>query len=299
MEKLYEYLINFGFKKEDVDRIVNTYPLKSNLPERILINAQYINNFFLTQKISKRQIIKMVRMMPKLYVYNADTLKQKIDNLANMLFIKDIEVLKMIKKMPQIFCLSEENIKNTINYLISLGYTIDDIRIMMKKFPTLVSFSEENLNQKINNLINFGFNNDQVIQITKALPTIFSYQINHVNEKLNWFLSLGYNQTEVIKIITTLPAILGFSLENIQNKVDFYKEIGLDYLILNETRQLIQSVELSYARYHYLKHNNIPLNSHRMLFYSKNNFQKQFNISSEQLLSMYPYKKDMEILKNS
>ena len=78
----------------------------------------------------------------------------------------------------------------------------------------------------------------------------------------------------------------------ISKKIDYLREINLDFVVLEDTKQLIQSVDLTYARYEYFKskNQNIDSNNYRLLFYNNKKFTKQFGIEKKELLETYSYK---------
>ena len=116
-------------------------------------------------------------------------------------------------------------------------------------------------------------------------------------ENYNFLISLGYSKEEVIKMTKTLPTIYGLSIENIRQKVDYYDSIGLKQIVVEDTRQLIQSTALSYARYEYYTKEHgmdIDMSNYLLLFMGNKQFEKRFNITKKQLLGKYNYQRDME-----
>ena len=73
-----------------------------------------------------------------------------------------------------------------------------------------------------------------------------------------------------------LPALFSYSTENIKRKINFYKSINLENIVLEDTKHLMQSASLSYARYRYLTSKGIKItkDNYSKLFYSQNNFKK-------------------------
>ena len=259
MEEVYNYLIDFGFRKEDIDKIVNTYPLNELIPSTLL---KYIKNdcdYLLELDYTKSQIIKMAKSFPKLFSFNVENISQKLENLILLGYSK-VQVIKMTISVPSIFSLSIENVKQKLEDIMSLGYTQEEVKI-----------------------------------ITLKLPSIFGNSIEYIKQKLEDIMSLGYTQEEVKKMTLELPTLFSLSFENIPKKINFYKEIGLDFIVINDTKYLMQSVELSYARYNYVKNNNIQMKSYGYLFYNEKTFKNQFGVTKQELLQMYPYNKEEEI----
>ena len=74
----------------------------------------------------------------------------------------------------------------------------------------------------------------------------------------------------------TLPAIYSYSIENLKKKTEFYDEINLHELAIIDAKQLMQSVDLSYARYEFYKEQGIiiGINNYKKLFINQKRFEK-------------------------
>ena len=96
---------------------------------------------------------------------------------------------------------------------------------------------------------------------------------------------------EIIKMTKILPTLFGLSEENIEEKLNFYNDINLSLIAINDTKKLMQSVELSYARYMYFKERGITIDesNYIRLFYDNKTFSKQYGITKEELLEKYKY----------
>ena len=70
----------------------------------------------------------------------------------------------------------------------------------------------------------------------------------HLKDIFAFFLKNGYSKEEVIKMTKSLPQIYSLSKENMKQKIDFYDSIGMHVLAVIDTKYLMQSVNLSYAR---------------------------------------------------
>lgn len=88
-----------------------------------------------------------------------------------------------------------------------------------------------------------------------------------------------------------LPTLYGLSIENIKTKINYLREIKLNFIITQDTKKLMQSVDLTYARYEYLKEigYSISEENYAKLFYNNKRFIKQFAIAKNELLKKYPY----------
>ena len=143
-------------------------------------------------------------------------------------------------------------------------------------------------------LCNFGYTKEEskeilnIYSLNKCKPETLKKKIEEINMYME---KLGYSKEEVIKMTKSLPAIYGYRIDNIKQKIDFYDSIGLHELAINDTKRLMQSVSLSYARYMFYKEKNIEITdkSYNKLFINQKQFQKAYGITKEELLEKYDY----------
>ena len=176
-------------------------------------------------------------------------------------------------------------------YMEKLGYSKEEVIKMTKSLPVIYSLSIDNIKQKIEDIEKLGYSKAEVIKITKSMPSLYGYSIDTLKQKIEDMEKLGYSRAEVIKMTKSLPAIYSYSIDNIKQKIDFYDSIGLHELAINDTKQLMQSVSLSYARYMFYKEKNIEITdkSYNKLFINQKQFQKAYGITKEELLEKYDY----------
>ena len=321
MEELINLLCNLGYTKEESKEILNTYSLNAYKPETLKKKIEEINIYMkklgyskkevikmpaiysysidnIKQKIedmkklgySKKEVIKMTKSLPAIYGYSIDNIKKKIEDMKKLGYSKE-EVIKMTKSLPSIYCLSIDNIKKKIEDMEELGYSKAEVIKITKSMPSLYGYSIDTLKQKIEDMEKLGYSRAEVIKMTKSLPAIYGYNIDNIKQKIEDMEKLGYSRAEVIKMTKSLPAIYGLSIDNIKQKIDFYDSIGLHELAINDTKKLMQSVSLSYARYMFYKEKNIEITdkSYNKLFINQKQFQKAYGITKEELLEKYDY----------
>ena len=93
-----------------------------------------------------------------------------------------------------------------------------------------------------------------------------------------------------------MPTIFGYGIENIKEKIDFLISENLKNIILKKPKNLMQSVDLTYARYRYLteeRHIDIDEENSRYLFKNKKEFENTFGIDNLTLVSNYCYDKEV------
>ena len=289
-----EYLLQLGYSKEEIKTILNSYPLCNLKKDTLLLKIKEVYYLLISLGYSHEDVIKMTKVLPSLFGLSIENIKQKIDDLISLGYSRD-DVIKMTKISPTLFGYSIENIKQKMDNLISLGYSRDDVIKMSKSLPTLLCLSIETIKQKIDDLVSLGYSRDDVIKMSKSLPTLLCLSIENIKQKIDDLISLGYSYNDVIKMTIILPSLFSFSTENIRQKTIFLKQIDLDFIAVEDTKKLMQSIDLTYARYMFLKDKGIEINkeNYRRLFYNAKQFEKQYGIDKSTLLEKYNYQKHM------
>ena len=167
---------------------------------------------------------------------------------------------------------------------------------MTKNSPSIYSYSIETIKQKIEDMITLGYTKEEVVKMTKGIPIIYSLSIENMRQKIEDIISLGYTKEEVIKMTKSLPSIYSLSIESIKQKIDFYDSIDMHELAVINPKQLMQSVNLSYARYSFYKDRgiDIDMNNYGKLFVGQKKFEKTYGITKKELLEKYDYNKYKE-----
>ena len=250
-----EYLLKLGYSHEDIEKILSSYALKNLKEDTLLIHIKNNYNLLISLGYSHEDVIKMTKTFPSLYSYSIENIKQKIEDL------------------------------------VSLGYNRADVIKMTKTLPSLYGLGIENINQKIEDLVSLGYKRADVIKMTKSFPSLYGYSIETINQKIEDLASLGYNRADVIKMTKTLPSLYSLSIENIKQKTIFLKEINLDFIVADDTKKLMQSIDLTYARYMFLREKGIEItrDNYKRLFYNAKQFEKQYGIDKSTLLEKYSY----------
>ena len=73
--------------------------------------------------------------------------------------------------------------------------------------------------------------------------------------------------------------------------IDFYKNIGITEVFVDNAIRLMQSIELSYARYCFYKSMGIEINknNYKKLFLDQKKFISIYGITNKELIQMYNY----------
>ena len=307
-----DWLLNF--KDEDLEKnILNVYSylekyytkkeiIKITKKSSVLFNCSNTKN--IEDKInvivgfgySKAEVIKMAKKAPALYSLKAEKIKQKIEDMIELGYTKE-EVIIMTKKTPTLYSLKAEKIKQKIKDMIELGYTKGEVLKMSKKCSSLYTFSIESMKIRIGDMISLGYTKEDVIEMTKNQPNLYSLSIEYIKQRIKDIISLGYTKEDAIEMTKALPSLFGLSMKNIKQKINFYKSVNLENIILEDTKQLMQSATLSYARYRYLTIKGIKItkDNYVKLFYSQRSFKEIFGADNETLKRLYPFEEYIKV----
>ena len=211
-----------------------------------------------------------------------------------------VEIKKIIKFLPAICCLNLENLNQKLEDLISLGYSKNDVIKMIKKFSSIFSISIENIKQKMKDIEALGYNEDEVLSMTRMFPVIFSLDVENIKQKNKDLENLGYTPDEVKKITVTFPQVYSLSVDNLTPKIEFYDSIELHRMVVKDPRNLMQSVNVSYARHKFLQEKgiNITMANYKKIFVAHKQFEDQYKITKETLFEKYNYEEDKKLIKS-
>ena len=134
---LKEKLISLGYSENDIDKIVNWYPMIRTSENRISDIVEENFQFLLDYGYSKNEIIKMT--------------------VTN----------------PGIFSITVEKIFNMINLLLALGYKKNNIIKISKSQPFIFSYSTKHVLDLFNNLCSLGIKDVIVIKMTSEIPQLY------------------------------------------------------------------------------------------------------------------------------
>jgi len=136
-----------------------------------------------------------------------------------------------------------------------------------------------------------GYKKEDVLKMTIMHPAIYTYNINRIIQRIEDLIDLGYTKEQVLEITKYFPAIFGASIENLKEKIKYYDSIGLHEIAVITPKNLMQSIEVSYARYEFYKSIDLDINidDFTKLFIGRKKFEKQYKVDTTDLLKEYNY----------
>ena len=289
-ECLEKYMLSLGFKKNDIKKILDNNVVRKYSSDNLLNNINDLFYYLTKFGYNKTQIINMIKKLPNICTLGINNIIEKFNLLLEIGYNKE-QIIKITVKQSHILAYSIDNMKKKINDLKKIGYRNDQIIKITTNLPSIYGLSINNIGKKINDLIEIGYKKNDIIIMSLILPSIYSYSIENIKQKINDLMSLGYTKEEVIQMTIKFPALFGSTFGNIKEKVGFYKEKNMDFWIVKNTKYLMQSIELTYARYCFLLDIGIEINknNYTKLFVCQSDFKKQYKITTSEILEKYNY----------
>ena len=283
-------------KKELLKEILEYYIEKENLKtetdidlEKIFINLGY-----------KETEYKVIMKEERLMRLSSEILNRNINNNYNW-FIEqgytNKNIIKMTKEMPTIYSLNVETIEQKYKDIMAMGFTKEEVIKITASYSGFYSISINKVYDVAKDLVFLGFDWKDMLNIIKSFPAIVSLSSDRINQGYDYLIELGYSKEESLEMIKSFPQIVALKKETLEPKFSFYKSIGLIEAITTHPKNLMQSVDLSYARYKFLEENGVTITmaNNKKLFTSNEFFERQYKITKEQLLNNY--KKDKMLIK--
>ena len=285
----------YGYTDKQIEKILESYIFRDRGEEFIINWLKEKFEFFSSVGYTKSQILKMTVVYPSLFTYGIDNFVKKIEFLKSLGYA-DEEVIKITCSAHQVYGHSVDSIMQKIEEIESLGYKREQVLKIMLLSTSLFASGVNTIKQKFNYLETLGYTKEEVLKITNFFPNLYGVSIDNIKGKMDVIQSLGYSKEEVLKLILGLPTLLGYSNEHLKEKFSFFIKMGLRDVPLSRPRNLMQSVDLTYARFRFLteeRNKEISMKTVSSLFAGSNLFQKTYKISKDELLARYSYDLDV------
>lgn len=292
-EEIIKYLLIYGYKESEIILILTNYKV-AILKQATLLEIIKTTNIFLEEKgYTKQEIIKIATKFPQLYSYGKNNLEKKYNNLLDLGYTPK-EIIKLTKDSANLYSYSTQNINTKIKDLIDLGYTKKDIIKITKSIPQIYGYNIKKIKEKIITLELIGYTKQEIIKMTKFHPQIYSYKKENILKRINEIISLNFTKEEVLNMTLKLPNLFGLKIETLEEKIKYLRKINLEKVIINDPKHLIQSVDLTYVRYEFLKDKNIEItmDNYRLLFLDEKEFIKRYDITKQELVNIYLNQKE-------
>ena len=212
--------------------------------------------------------------------------------------VKQEEIVKLVMSNHNITYL---DLNKKVELFNDLGYNDELFFGMLKKCPKLVNLSENNIKMTIDNLRGLGYDEDILKKMIIECPELLQYDFKRIENRFNEFKKFNYTNDQIIKITAGYPGVIGTEEKRFKTKLAYYNSIGLHDYIVQRPKDLIQSVELTHARYQFFIDNDIEINktTQQSLFKKESSFIKQYGISKSVLLKLYNFSTYINSIKDN
>ena len=120
MNEIRKYMLEFGYNNDDIDKICDAYPFNTFRIDTLYDKIKENSLLLLSLGYSKQDVIRMTKLLPALFGYSIENIKQKLDDLIELGYSKQ-DVIKMTKLFPALFSLSIENVKKKLDFYGDIG----------------------------------------------------------------------------------------------------------------------------------------------------------------------------------
>lgn len=142
-EEIYDYLINYGFKEEDLNQIKEH---NEKIYFAVLKNITDNIEFLESKGLEKSQVIEVVRKNP--FMVTAGTRKKQILDEIYKVFFNKIEIKELIIKNPDTYIINPIELREVIDYLNIKKLNVKDI---INENVNILSFDLDEIKEYIYN----------------------------------------------------------------------------------------------------------------------------------------------------
>lgn len=174
---------------------------------------------------SKDEILKMVEREPDIVSLREEEFYNKINLLINLKYNK-VDVKKMILLNPSILKMADIKITDIIYTLVGLGYNYDSVIMITSKFSLIFNMKEKDIILRYNDLMMMGYNTEETNEITIKNPNLYGYGYDPMREKFDYLKEYGYPINYIKKIFNNFDYINVISLFDLKLRIKDLSLLG-------------------------------------------------------------------------
>ncbi len=199
-------------------------------------------------------------------------------------------VVCVFRKYPVLSVISSNLINNVIMYFEKLNYSQERIIKMISMCPNMLGRNTKTLSERLARIESLGYTETEVLYMFGLCSIIVELSIENLQQKITDIMSLGYTQSEVHDMTVRHPQLFSDGFPNIREKVKLLKSLGLEDIIIKDTKKIMQSVKKTYARVRFLESRGevVTKENCNRIFNSSERFYKIYKISDEELYRLFP-----------
>lgn len=267
-------LIGYGFSKREVKKIVSQNNERSE--QEVLSSIDDKFRYFSSLGFKNEEINKIIYNFPRvlgLLNDNLDTHYEMLDSLE----LTSLEKRKVVKRYSHFYSISKNKFDERINYFLNKGFLIIQVGRMVVKLPSLLGIDIKKYDDVFSFFESHGYSSLEIKDIVLGFPCIFSYSLDLLEEKFT-VLSKYFSLENIKRVTCDYPAIFGSLISSIDEKLKFVFDNNLNSFIINNPKDLMQSIDLTKERMKVLERNNMPINEDniKLLYMDRRRFNSRF-----------------------
>lgn len=286
------------FNKNTNKLIINNPRILSKNKDYIDDRITYLKKIGMEEKDAKKVCLKF----PSILTIGEFNIEISLKNLEETITDKK-QLIYLIKSNPNILSFSNKLINKKIEWFYKKGYNKKQtVKIITKATSILtMEIDNEKLNPKANNndsnieqkykylSEDLKYTKEEIISITYRFPEYYTLSLNTIKIRVNNLIRLGFDINIVKYIFYSYPKILSFKIDTLNEKYNYYLKLDMLDLFIKNSKYLMQSLELTDARYNYLINKGLEVNKNNYgkLFVSSKRFKKNYGIDNENILKIY------------
>lgn len=156
-----------------------------------------------------------------------DNIKKIFDYLLSLGYSRD-EVLKITSLNSMIYSKSILDIENRYIYLSKLGYSDEEIKKLILGNGMLLVVLEDEINNSLKIMNKLNYTNDDIRLMSLKHSAILSSS-KVLEKRYNEIMDLGYEATNVNDITKKDPCLLFYKFDGFKDKINYLKELGFPF----------------------------------------------------------------------
>jgi len=287
------------------DRYDNVYKIFVDMTNKLLISNPRIFSrtkemfndrfkYFRDLEIEEKDIIRMFLNCPTICTLGEVNLDISISNLLDNMKDKEL-VIELIVKNSIVLSYSNKTINDKFKWFYDKGYTNRQSAYIVSKAETILTLDfgnnngiDGNMDRKYKYLLqDLKYTKEEIVGITYLFAEYYALGLDTLKNRFDNLIRLGFGFDNAKKIFYNYPKILSIKEETLNDKYDYYLKLDMLNIFMEKPKYLMQSIELTDARYKYLINKGLEVSktNYDKLFVSSKRFKKNYGIDNDELLN--------------
>lgn len=285
-QKIRDILVDLGMSKHSIDNIFS-----HNCDVAYLEPKELQNNikFYIDNGLGKNKLASLATHKYPLLIHGEKDYQDVLKELAK-LDINSREFVSMINSSSRFIDTNLEGFLKTLKWFVSKKFPTSILKKSLLKASQILNTSVEKLEEYYVKMDVLGFTEEEKKFIISKNTSSLTTEIEVLLDKKAKLQEYGFTDEEACYIIYSYPDYFSMGLANIEDKLAAMKESDTLENLLEHPKNLIQSAELTRARYQYILSvdRNLLKGSYWRLIYSGEKlFYNRFKCYNEEVVLKY------------